>query len=154
MPDEVGLDDESGVPGDEDVLETSVLAVADDATLLVAAREVIASAFGIQLQEVPGEAWGAETDLGSLFVGTMSDFIIGLELRLPGQFEATPPLLEYLNERNASTTFVTFSILDDYLWISANVDGHPFAPSHLSRILAFMFQAAVAVGADLQTEVD
>ena len=134
--------------------ETLVFSIADDDTLLEAVREVILGSFGVELQQVQGEAWGAETDLGSLFVGTMSDFIIGLELRLPGQFEATPPLLEYLNERNASTTFVTFSILDDHLWISANVDGHPFAPSHLSRILAFMFQAAVAVGADLQTEVD
>jgi len=147
------LDDALNMADDE-VVEAAVFSVADDATLLVAAREVIASAFGIQLQEVPGEAWGAETDLGTLFLGTMSDFIIGLELRLPGQFEATTPLLEYLNERNASTTFVTFSILDDHLWVSANVDGHPFAPAHLSRVLAFMFQAAVAVGADLQTEID
>ena len=147
------LDDALNMADDE-VVEAAVFSVADDATLLVAAREVIASAFGIQLQEVPGEAWGAETDLGTLFLGTMSDFIIGLELRLPGQFEATTPLLEYLNERNASTTFVTFSILDDHLWVSANVDGHPFAPAHLNRVLAFMFQAAVAVGADLQTEID
>ena len=153
MPDMSELDDALNMADDE-VVEAAVFSVADDATLLVAAREVIASAFGIQLQEVPGEAWGAETDLGTLFLGTMSDFIIGLELRLPGQFEATTPLLEYLNERNASTTFVTFSILDDHLWVSANVDGHPFAPAHLNRVLAFMFQAAVAVGADLQTEID
>jgi len=63
-------------------------------------------------------------------------------------------LLEYLNERNASTTFVTFSILDERLWVSGNVDGHPFAPAHLIRVLDFMFQAAVAVTADVQTDID
>jgi hypothetical protein len=141
-------------PVEDDALETEVFAVADDATLLVAVREVISASFGIELLEVPGDAWGAETDLGTLFVGTMSDFIIGLELRLPGEFEATAPLLDYLNERNAGTTFVTFSILDEHLWISGNVDGRPFAPAHLIRVLDFMFQAAVAVSADVQADVD
>jgi hypothetical protein len=141
-------------PGEDDALETEVFAVADDATLLVAMREVISASFGIELVEVPGDAWGAETDLGTLFVGTMSDFIIGLELRLPGEFEGTAPLLDYLNERNAGTTFVTFSILDEHLWISGNVDGRPFAPAHLIRVLDFMFQAAVAVSADVQADVD
>ncbi|MEI6361866.1 MAG: hypothetical protein WCP95_07000 [Actinomycetes bacterium] len=139
---------------DIDVLDTAVFAVADDATLLVAVREVVLSSFGIELTEAPGEAWGAETDVGTLFVGTMSDFIVGLELRLPGEYEATSPLLEYLNDRNAATTFVTFSILDDRLWVSGNVDGSPFAPSHLTRVLDFMFQAAVAVSADVQADVD
>lgn len=145
-------DDE--IPDEIDVQDAQVFAVADDETLLVAVREVIAASFGIELVEVPGEAWGAETDLGTLFVGTMSDFIIGLELRLPGEYEASAPLLEYLNERNAGTTFVTFSILDDRVWVSANVDGSPFAPAHLTRVLDFMFQAAVAVIADVQTDVD
>jgi len=134
--------------------ETLVFSIADDDTLLEAVREVILGSFGVELQQVQGEAWGAETDLGSLFVGTMSDFIIGLELRLPGEYEATVTLLEYLNERNASTTFVTFSILDERLWVSGNVDGHPFAPAHLIRVLDFMFQAAVAVTADVQTDID
>jgi hypothetical protein len=147
MPDDDSLED-------IDVLDTEVFAVADDATLLVAAREVISSSFGVELEEAPGDAWGAETDLGTLFVGTMSDFIIGLELRLPGEYEASGPLLEYLNERNATTTFVTFSILDDRLWVSGNVDGSPFAPAHLIRVLDFMFQAAVAVSADVQADID
>ena len=147
MPDDDGLDE-------IEVLDTQVFAVEDDATLLVAAREVISASFGIELAEVPGDAWGVETDLGTLFVGTMSDFIIGLELRLPGEYDATTALLEYLNERNAATTFVTFSILDDRLWVSGNVDGSPFAPAHLTRVVDFMFQAAVAVMADVQTDID
>ncbi len=134
--------------------ETLVFSIADDDTLLEAVREVILGSFDVELQQVQGEAWGVETDLGSLFVGTMSDFIIGLELRLPGECEATVTLLEYLNERNASTTFVTFSVLDERLWVSGNVDGHPFAPAHLIRVLDFMFQAAVAVTADVQTDID
>jgi hypothetical protein len=134
--------------------ETPVFEVADDATLLVAVREVISASFGIELDEVSGDAWGAETDLGTLFVGTMSDFIVGLELRLPGEYEPTAPLLQYLNERNAATTFVTFSILDERVWVSGNVDGSPFAPAHLTRVLDFMFQAAVAVIADVQTDID
>lgn len=131
--------------------EISVFSVADDPTLLSVVAEAVNAAFGIELAPVPGDALAAETDLGTLFVGVLSDLIVSLELRLPGEFAATPPLLEYLNDRNAGTAFVTFSVLDERLWVSGNVDGHPFAPMHLSRVLTFMFQAAVAVAADLET---
>jgi hypothetical protein len=135
--------------GDDQLL---VFTVADEETLQKAVREVIDGTFGVTLHEVPGDAIGAETDLGSLFVGIMSDFIVSLELRLPGEFETTLPLLDYLNDRNAATTFVSFSVVDGSVWISANVDGHPFAPSHLVRVVDFMFQAAVIVSSDLDAQ--
>jgi hypothetical protein len=136
------------------VIEDQVLvfSVADDDTLLTAVREVVDGTFGIVLHDVPGEALAVETDAGTLFVGVMSDFIVSLELRLPGEFEGTPPLLEYLNDRNAATTFVTFSVVDGSVWVSGNVDGHPFAPNHLVRVVDFMFQAAAIVTADLEAQ--
>lgn len=145
-------DDQAGQstePGDSDV---TVFTVVDDETLLDVVTEVIDAAFGITLRPVQGDALAAETDLGSLFVGVMGDLIVSMELRLPGEFHATPTLLDYLNDRNAGTTFVTFSVLDECLWVSGNVDGSPFAPAHLVRVLNFMFQAAVAVLADLSGE--
>lgn len=132
--------------------DVTVFSVVDDDTLLGVVAEVIEAAFGIPLEPVPGDALGAETDLGGLFVAVMSDFIVSMELRLPGEFHATPTLLDYLNDRNAGTTFVTFSVLDERLWVSGNVDGSPFAPTHLVRVLTFMFQAAVAVLGDLSAE--
>jgi hypothetical protein len=129
-----------------------VFNVTDDETLLIAVRDVIDGTFGVQLQEVPGDAIGAETDLGTLFVGVMSDLIVSMELRLPGEFETTLSLLDYLNDRNAATTFVTFSVVDEHVWVSGNVDGHPFSPNHLVRVVDFMFQAASIVSADLDAE--
>ena len=39
-----------------------------------------------------------------------------------------------------------FSVLDEQLWVSANVDGNPLLPLHLSRVLAYMIEAGIAVG--------
>jgi hypothetical protein len=66
----------------------------------------------------------------------------------------TAALLEYINARNVATTFVTFSVLDERVWVSGTVDGQPFAPSHLIRVLDFMFQAASALNADLELSAD
>jgi hypothetical protein len=137
---------------DEPDEATPVFMMTDDDMLMNAVREVIAGTFGIELVQVPGEAWGVEADLGTLFVGTVSDYIVSMELRLPGEFDETTALLQYLNERNAATTFVTFSILDECVWLSGNVDGHPFAPEHVVRVLDFIFQAASAVITDLDAE--
>jgi hypothetical protein len=47
---------------------------------------------------------------------------------------------------------VTFSVVDEHVWVSGNVDGHPFSPNHLVRVVDFMFQAASIVSADLDAE--
>jgi hypothetical protein len=63
-------------------------------------------------------------------------------MRLHGEFEATAELLAELNDRNASTSFVTFSILEGALWASASVDGNPLVPAHLARVVAYLAQSA------------
>ena len=142
------MTDHAASPG-----ETPVVAVDDDDTLLAVVAQTMEASFGIRLAHVPGDALAVETDLGTLFVGVLSELIVSLELRLPGEFAASRPLLEYLNDRNAGSALVTFSVLDERLWISGNVDGDPFAPRHLDRVLTFMFQAAVAIAADLDVQV-
>ena len=134
---------------DEGTLETAVISVADDATLLEVVADVFPQLFGFELTPLPEGALAAETDVGTLFVGVLSDFIVSLELRLVGGYHITPELLEYLNEENAGSAFLTFSALDGQLWISASVDGRPFVPLHLGRVVTYMFQAAPAVLADV-----
>ena len=136
--------------------EIAVFTVSDDGTLLGAVREVIRGTFGIELHEVEGDqnAVAVDTDLGTLIVGVLSDFIVSLELGLGEHVGESAALLEYLNARNVATTFVTFSVLDERVWVSGNVDGQPFAPSHLVRVLDFMFQAASALNADLEVTGD
>ena len=123
----------------------AVLTVPDDETLLAVIGELFPPMFGIALTPVPDDALAAETEIGTLFVGVLSDFVISLELRLHGHYRLTMVLLEYLNEENAGSAFVTFSTLDERLWISGNVDGRPLVPDHLARVLTYMFQAATAV---------
>jgi hypothetical protein len=49
---------------------------------------------------------------------------------------------------------VTFSTLDEPVWVSGNVDGRPLVPMHLARVLTYMFQAASAVLGELIPEAD
>ncbi len=142
------VDDESfGEPA-----EAAVLTVPDDETLLVVIGELFPPMFGITLNPVPDHALAAETEIGTLFVGVLSDFVISLELRLHGHFRTSMELLEYLNEENAGSAFVTFSTLDERLWISGNVDGRPLVPDHLARVLTYMFQAATTVVGEVTPE--
>ncbi len=132
--------------------EAAVLTVPDDATLLAVIGELFPPMFGIALTPVPDHALAAETEIGTLFVGVLSDFVVSLELRLHGHYRLTMELLEYLNEENAGSAFVTFSTLDGRLWISGNVDGRPLVPDHLARVLTYMFQAATAVVGEVTPE--
>ena len=47
---------------------------------------------------------------------------------------------------------MTFSTLDEHVWVSGNVDGRPLVPMHLGRVLTYMFQAATAVLGELIPE--
>ncbi len=125
--------------------EHAVISVPDDAMLLDVVGGLFPELFGFSLTPIPDDALAAETDLGTLFVSVLSDFVVSLELRLPGEFRATTELLEYLNEENAGSAFLTFSILDGHLWVSANVDGRPLVPLHLARVVTYLFQAAPMV---------
>ena len=142
--------------GDDELLdeaaEAAVLTVPDDETLLAVVGELFPPLFGITLSPVPDHALAAETEIGTLFVGVLSDFVISLELRLHGHYRLTMELLEYLNEENAGSAFVTFSSLDGRLWVSGNVDGRPLVPDHLARVLTYMFQAATTVVGEVMPE--
>lgn len=147
--------------------EIPVFTFDDEATMLAAVREVVSGTFGIELAafeddeleddefeddelEDDGTAMVVETDLGTLIVALHGDSIISMELGLPDTVVETAAVLDYLNSRNATTTFVIFSIQDERVWITGFVDGHPFAPGHLVRVLDFMFQAASVAAADLE----
>ena len=134
--------------------EAAVLSVPDDETLLAVIAELFPQLFGITLTPVPDDALAAETELGTLFVGVLSDFVVSLELRLNGHYRTTLELLSYLNEENAGSAFVTFSTLDERLWVSGNVDGRPLVPVHLARVLTYMFQAATAVAGEVTPDHD
>jgi hypothetical protein len=129
--------------------DPAVLSVPDDETLLTVIGELFPQMFGIILTPVPDDALAAETELGTLFVGVLSDFVISLELRLNGRYRTSLELLSYLNDENAGSAFVTFSTLDERLWVSGNVDGRPLVPVHLARVLTYMFQAATAVAGEV-----
>ena len=129
--------------------EYSLISAEDDAALLRIVGELFPELFGFALTPVPEDALAAETEVGTLFVGVLSDFVISLELRLTGTYRPSPELLEYLNEQNAGSAFLTFSVLDDHLWVSASVDGRPLLPVHLARVLTYMFQAAPAILAEV-----
>lgn len=130
----------------------AALAVEDDETLQVVVGELFPQLFGFALTPVDGGALAAETDLGVLYVGVLSDFVISLEFRLEGEYRITSELLEYLNEENAGSAFLTFSALDGHVWISANVDGRPLVPAHLGRVVTYLFQAAPALLAEISPE--
>ena len=132
--------------------EHAVISVADDEALLSVVGELFPTLFGFELTPVPEGALAAETEVGSLFVGVLSDFVISLELRLTGHYRTTPELLSYLNEENAGSAFVTFSTLDEHVWVSGNVDGRPLVPIHLARVLTYMIQAATAVHSELMAD--
>jgi hypothetical protein len=134
-----------------DDVEHAVITVDDDEALLGIVGELFPPLFGFELVPVD-DALAAETDVGTLFVGVLSDFVVSLELRLPGRHRATTELLTYLNEENAGSAFVTFSTLDEHVWVSGNVDGRPLVPMHLARVLTYMFQAASAVLGELIAE--
>jgi hypothetical protein len=137
---------------DPEGVEHAVITVDDDEALLGIVGDLFPPLFGFALVPVPEDALAAETDLGTLFVGVLSDFVVSLELRLPGRHRATTELLSYLNEENAGSAFVTFSTLDEHVWVSSNVDGRPLVPMHLARVLTYMFQAATAVLGELTPE--
>lgn len=139
---------------DVDDVEHAVITVDDDEALLGVVAQLFPPLFGFELTPVPEEALAAETEVGTLFVGVLSDFVVSLELRLPGRHRTTTELLAYLNEENAGSAFVTFSTLDEHVWVSGNVDGHPLVPMHLARVLTYMFQAASAVLGELMPEAD
>jgi T3SS (YopN, CesT) and YbjN peptide-binding chaperone 1 len=135
-------------------VEHAVITVDDDEALLGIVAELFPPLFGFELTPVPEDALAAETEVGTLFVGVLSDFVVSLELRLPGRHRTTTELLSYLNEENAGSAFVTFSTLDEHVWVSGNVDGRPLVPMHLARVLTYMFQAASAVLGELIPEAD
>ncbi len=137
---------------DPEGVEHAVITVDDDEALLGIVGDLFPPLFGFELVPVPEDALAAETDVGTLFVGVLSDFVVSLELRLPGRHRATTELLSYLNEENAGSAFVTFSTLDEHVWVSGNVDGRPLVPMHLARVLTYMFQAATAVLGELTPE--
>ena len=134
--------------------EGQVITLPDDVALLAVVGDLFPSLFGITLTPVPDDALAAETEIGTLFVSVLSDFVVSLELRLDGHYRATLELLTYLNEENAGSAFVTFSTLDDRLWVSGNVDGRPLVPLHLTRVITYMFQAASAVLGEVTSEAD
>lgn len=139
---------------DLDLHERSLISAEDDAALLRIVGELFPELFGFALTPVPEDALAAETEVGTLFVGVLSDFVISLELRLPGSYRTTPELLAFLNEENAGSAFLTFSVLDDHVWVSASIDGRPLVPMHLARIVTYMFQAAPAVLAEVTPQPD
>ena len=128
--------------------DVPVLTVDDDVALLSVVEQLFPPMLGITLSPVPGDALAADTEFGTLFVGALGDFVVSLELRMVDEYEPTFETLAALNERNASTSFVTFSVLDEALWLSASVDGNPLVPAHLARVLSYMFQAAALVMED------
>lgn len=137
-----------------DTGEHEVISVPDDATLLSVLADLFPQLFGIELTPVPDDALAVETDVGTLFVGVLSDFVVSLELRLVGRYRPTLELLSYLNEENAGSAFLTFSTLDEHVWVSGNVDGRPLVPMHLARVVTYMFQAATAVLGEITSEED
>ena len=139
---------------DLEIHERSLISAADDEALLRIVGELFPELFGFALTPVPEDALAADTEVGTLFVGVLSDFVISLELRLPGRYRATPELLAYLNEENAGSAFLTFSVLDDHVWVSASVDGRPLVPLHLARVVTYLFQAAPAILAEVTPEDD
>lgn len=139
----------------DDVLEseqTPVITVVDDAALQEVVGELFASMFDMPLEVLPEGALAVETDVGALFVGVLSDFIIAMELRVNGRYLHTDELLVYLNEQNAGSAFITFSVVDERLWLSGHVDGNPLLPVHLARVVTYLFQAATALTADLMPD--
>ncbi len=137
---------------DVELHERSLISADDDAALLRIVGELFPELFGFSLTPVPEDALAADTEVGTLFVGVLSDFVISLELRLPGRYRATPELLAYLNEENAGSAFLTFSVLDDHVWVSASIDGRPLVPIHLARVVTYLFQAAPAILAEITPE--
>lgn len=137
-----------------EIHERSLVSADDDVALLRIVGELFPELFGFSLTPVPEDALAADTEVGTLFVGVLSDFVISLELRLPGRYRATPELLAYLNEENAGSAFLTFSVLDDHVWVSASVDGRPLVPLHLARVVTYLFQAAPAILAEITPEDD
>jgi len=137
---------------DVELHERSLISADDDAALLRIVGELFPELFGFSLTPVPEDALAADTEVGTLFVGVLSDFVISLELRLPGRYRATPELLAYLNEENAGSAFLTFSVLDDHVWVSASIDGRPLVPIHLARVVTYLFQAAPAILAEVTPE--
>jgi len=135
-----------------EIHERSLISAADDVALLRIVGELFPELFGFSLTPVPEDALAADTEVGTLFVGVLSDFVISLELRLPGRYRATAELLAYLNEENAGSAFLTFSVLDDHVWVSASVDGRPLVPLHLARVVTYLFQAAPAILAEITPE--
>ena len=137
---------------DVELHERSLISADDDAALLRIVGELFPELFGFSLTPVPEDALAADTEVGTLFVGVLSDFVISLELRLPGRYRATPELLAYLNEENAGSAFLTFSVLDEHVWVSASIDGRPLVPIHLARVVTYLFQAAPAILAEVTPE--
>jgi hypothetical protein len=125
--------------------EHALISAPDDDALLGIVGELFPEMFGFALTPLPEQALAAETEVGTLFVGVLSDFVVSLELRLVGRYRPTLELLEYLNDENAGSAFLTFSALDGHVWVSASVDGRPLVPAHLGRVVTYMFQAATAV---------
>ena len=139
-------------PPTAEEIQESVISVADDAALLGVIAELFPPMFGVDLVPVPEGALAVETEVGTLFVGVLSDFVVSLELRLEGVFHVSLELLEYLNEQNASSAFVTFSVLDERVWVSGSVDGRPLVSMHLARVVTYMFQAATALASEVTPE--
>ena len=137
--------DEFVVDPDRDADLATVVSAPDDDALVRVVADLFASMFGMELTALPDGSLAAETELGTLFVGVLSDFVVSLELRLAGHFRTTHELLALLNDENAGSAFVTFSTLDERLWVSGSVDGRPLVPAHLSRVLTYMVQAAAAL---------
>ena len=137
---------------DLELHERSLISADDDAALLRIVGELFPELFGFALTPVPEDALAAETEVGTLFVGVLSDFVLSLELRLPGRYRATPELLAFLNEENAGSAFLTFSVLDDHVWVSASIDGRPLVPIHLARVVTYLFQAAPAILGEITPE--
>ena len=135
-----------------DEVQAAVITVADDAALLQVIAELFPPMFGVELAPGPEGALAVETEVGTLFVGVLSDFVVSLELRLEGFFHMSLELLEYLNEQNAASAFVTFSVLDERVWVSGSVDGRPLVPMHLARVVTYMFQAATALASEVTPE--
>lgn len=127
----------------------SALSIPDDEALQDVVRQLFPALFGFELHPVENGTLAANTDLGHLFVGVLSDFVVSLELRLEGTYRITQELLEYLNEENAGSAFLTFSALDGHVWVSASVDGRPLVPAHLGRVVTYMFQAAPTMLAEI-----
>ncbi len=129
-----------------DLGETSVLSVADDAALLAVAGECVEDMLGFPLAAGPEGSLTVETDAGTLYVAAFGSFVLTLELCLGPGFPESSELLAFLNGQNAGLSFCRVSIVEDQLWVSANVDGNPFLPVHLARVLGHLFEVAASVG--------